>query len=84
MMMTRDQVERIPSNAATDTTLASLGRKLRTKLKAVTAPKDHVQMAQAYEAYSEASFYLAMKDRGIVLERPPGPVVTSSPFSCRS
>jgi len=67
MMMTRDEVERIVSDAAADTTLSSLDRELRAKLKAVTAPEDHVQMAQAYEAYSEASFYLAMKDRGVVL-----------------
>lgn len=72
MMMTRKQVERITADAATDATLASLDRELRAKLKAVTAPEDHVQMAQAYEAYSEASFYLAMKDRGVVLERTPG------------
>jgi hypothetical protein len=71
-MMTRDEVERIVADAAADTTLSSLDRELRAKLKAVTAPEDHVQMAQAYEAYSEASFYLAMKDRGVVLERTPG------------
>lgn len=72
MMMTREQVERITQDASTDTTLAALDRELRTKFKAVAAPEDHVQMAQAYEAYSEASFYLAMKDRGVVLERTPG------------
>jgi hypothetical protein len=72
MIMTRAQVERITNDAATDSTLASLDRELRAKLKAVTAPEDHIQMAQAYEAYSEASFYLAMKDRGVVLERTPG------------
>ena len=72
MMMTRKQVERITADAATDATLASLDRELRAKLKAVITPEDHVQMAQAYEAYSEASFYLAMKDRGVVLERTPG------------
>lgn len=72
MMMTREQVERINLDAASDATLAALDRELRAKLKAVTGPEDHVQMAQAYEAYSEASFYLAMKDRGVVLERTPG------------
>lgn len=72
MIMTRAQVERITQEAATDNTLAALDRELRAKLKAVTAPEDHVQMAQAYEAYSEASFYLEMKDRGVVLERTPG------------
>lgn len=72
MMMTREQIERITHDAATDTTLALLERELRAKLKAVTAPEDHVQMAQAYEAYSEASFYLEMKERGVVLERTPG------------
>ncbi|CAK0772743.1 conserved hypothetical protein [uncultured Gammaproteobacteria bacterium] len=72
MIMTREQVERITQEAATDSTLAALDRELRAKFKAVTAPEDHVQMAQAYEAYSEASFYLAMKDRGVVLERTPG------------
>ena len=56
MMMTRDQVERIVADAAADATLASLDRELRAKLKAVAGPEDHVQMAQAYEAYSEASF----------------------------
>jgi hypothetical protein len=72
MMMAREEVERIARDAAADPTLASLDGELREKLQAVIAPEDHVQMAQAYEVYSEASFYLAMKDRGIVLERTPG------------
>ncbi len=72
MVMTRELVERITLAAAADPTLASLDRELRAKLKSVNGPDDHVQMAQAYEAYSEASFYLAMKDRGVALERTPG------------
>jgi hypothetical protein len=40
-----------------------LDRELRAKLKPVTAPEDHVQMAQAHE---EASFYLSMKERCVV------------------
>jgi hypothetical protein len=72
MMMKTEQIDRIRQVASTDTTLASLDRELRAKLKAVKAPEDRGQMAQAYEAYSEASFYLEMKDRGVGLERTPG------------
>lgn len=72
MTMTRHNIERIVNDAATDTTLVALERELRSKLKAIDAPEAYVQMAQAYEAYSEASFYLAMKDCGVVLERTPG------------
>ncbi|HEX2841357.1 hypothetical protein [Hyphomicrobium sp.] len=34
-------------------------------------------MAQAYEAYAEASFWLEMADRGVKLERNPGTGVDS-------
>ena len=72
VLMIQEQVERIEQDATTDSTLAALDRELRAKLKAVRSPEQHVQMAQAYEVYSEASFYLAMKDRGFVLARTPG------------
>jgi hypothetical protein len=72
MLMVREQIERIETDTATDRTLAALERELRAKMKSIKAPEDHVQMAQAYEAYSEASFYLSMKDRHMTLERTPG------------
>ncbi len=72
MLMVRGQIERIETDATTDQTLAALERELRAKMKSIKAPEDHVRMAQAYEAYSEASFYLSMKDRHMSLERTPG------------
>ncbi len=72
LMIKGEEIERISKDAISDETLASLDRELRAKLKAVKRPEDHVQMAQAYEAYSEASFYLEMKHRGVVLERTTG------------
>ena len=72
MMMDKTRVEAIELSANNDQTLASLARELRTKLQAVGGPDHHVQMAQAYEAYSEASFYLEMKSRNVTLERTPG------------
>ena len=72
MLMVREQIERIETDAATDQTLAALERELRAKMKSIKAPEDHVRMAQAYETYSEASFYLSMKDRHVTVERTPG------------
>jgi hypothetical protein len=72
MMMHVARVEEIEYVAKQDHTLESLGRELHTKLCAVNDPEDHVQMAQAYEAYSEASFYLEMKSRNVTLERAHG------------
>jgi hypothetical protein len=71
MLMAQEQIESVANEAAKDSQLAKLERELRSKLKAVKGPEDHKQMAQAYEAYSEASFYLAMKNRGVALERTP-------------
>jgi hypothetical protein len=72
MMMDRTRIERVDVEAATDQTLAALRRELRDKLRTITSPEHHMQMAQAYEAYSEAAFYLEMKDRNVLLERTPG------------
>jgi hypothetical protein len=72
MIMDAARIEAIQQAANQDTTLASLRRELLAKLRAITRPEDHGQMAQAYEAYSEASFYLEMKARNVTLERTPG------------
>ena len=72
MMMSKERVERIERDLKTDETLCSLARELEKHIRAIKNPEDHVQMAQAYEAYSEASFYLEMKDRDTTLIRTPG------------
>jgi hypothetical protein len=72
MAMNRQVIERIEAEALADTELAALERELNRKFRAVVRPEDHGPMAQVYEAYSEASFYLAMKDKGISLERTAG------------
>lgn len=72
MIMDVARIEAIEHAANQDTTLASLRRELHAKLRAVNRPEDHMQMAQAYEAYSEASFYLEMKTRNVTLDRTPG------------
>lgn len=71
-LMTGERVDEIEKRAPTDATLTALNEELRKKLKAVTRPEDYTQMGQAYEAYAEASFWLAMADRGVNLERTPG------------
>jgi hypothetical protein len=71
-LMTASRIDEIEQKAASEPTLASLNNELRKKLKAVKGPQDHTQMGQAYEAYSEASFWLEMADRGVRLERTPG------------
>lgn len=72
MVMDDVRLEAIERGANGDPTLTSLERELRAKLRAVGGPEDHMQMAQAYEAYSEASFYLEMKTRNVILTRTPG------------
>lgn len=72
VLITRERIEEIEKRATTDTTLAALNDELRKKLKAVIRPEDYTQMGQAYEAYAEASFWLAMADRGVTLKRTPG------------
>ncbi len=72
MIMDMARIEAIEQAANQDTTLASLRRELHAKLRIVNRPEDHAQMAQAYEAYSEASFYLEMKTRSVILDRTPG------------
>lgn len=71
-LMTGARIAEIEKRAATEPALASLHKELREKLRAVTRPEDHQQMAQAYEAYAEASFWLEMADRGVSLDRTPG------------
>lgn len=72
MIMDTDRIECIEQSASQDATLAALARELRAKLRAIKQPDDHVQMAQAYEAYAEASFAAKMKSKKVPLERTPG------------
>jgi hypothetical protein len=72
-LMTATRIDEIEQRSASEPTLASLNSELRKKLKAVKGQEDHTQMAQAYEAYSEASFWLEMANRGVRLDRTPGP-----------
>ncbi|MGE0006184.1 MAG: hypothetical protein AB7S92_11360 [Parvibaculaceae bacterium] len=71
-LMTRSRIDEIETRSASEPTLAALNHELRKKLKAVQGPQDHTPMAQAYEAYAEASFWLEMADRGVRLDRTPG------------
>ena len=71
-LMTASRIDEIQTRSASEPTLASLNNELRKKLKAVQGPQDHTPMAQAYEAYAEASFWLEMADRGVRLDRTPG------------
>lgn len=71
-LMTRSRIDEIETRSASKPTLAALNNELRKKLKAVQGPQDHTPMAQAYEAYAEASFWLEMADRGVRLDRTPG------------
>jgi hypothetical protein len=68
-LMTANRIGEIEQRAAGEPTLASLNNELRQRLRAVQRPLDHQQMAQAYEVYSEASFWLEMADRGVRLDR---------------
>jgi hypothetical protein len=72
MVMDSKQVEAIEQSANLDTTLTALANELRTKLRAIKQPGDYPQMAQAYEAYSEACFALQMRSKQVLLERTPG------------
>ena len=72
MIMMAERVKAIEQGGETDRVLAALERELHTKLRAIKRPEDHPQMAQAYEVYSEACVYMAMKGRGIALHRTPG------------
>lgn len=63
---------KIEARSAGEPTLESLNNELRKRLKAVQGPQDHTPMAQTYEAYVEASFWLEMADRGVRLDRTPG------------
>lgn len=72
MLMTRERIEKIETDAANDATLGALDRELGKKLKAVTGPEDHGEMSQAYDAYAEAVFYSEMKRRGFALTRTQG------------
>jgi hypothetical protein len=71
-LMTASRIDEIEQRSASEPTLASLNNELRKMLKAVNGPQDHTQMGQAYETYSEASFWLEMADRGVRLDRTPG------------
>lgn len=71
-LMTKRRIEEIENRATIEPTLATLHKELKSKLKAVRRPEDHPQMAQAYEAYAEATFWLEMLDRGVRLDRTPG------------
>lgn len=71
-LMTAARIDAIEGVAVSEPALASLHKALRDKLRAVKGPEDHHKMAQAYEAYAEASFWLEMADRGIPLARTPG------------
>jgi hypothetical protein len=68
-LMTASRIDEIEKRSAGEPARASLNSKLRNKLKAVKGPQDHTPMGQAYEAYSEASSWLEMADRGVRLER---------------
>lgn len=71
-LITERRLREIQARALAEPTLATLLTVLRKSLKAVERPEDHGAMAQAYEAYAEASFWLEMADRGVKLERTPG------------
>ena len=71
-LMTASRINAIETRSASEPALASLNKELRKRLKAVQGPQDHTPMAQAYEAYAEASFWLEMADRGVRLDRTPG------------
>ncbi|SDT42377.1 hypothetical protein [Bradyrhizobium canariense] len=71
-LITASRIDEIETRSANEPTLASLNNELRKKLKAVQGPQDHTSMAQAYEVYAEACFWLEMADRGVRLDRTPG------------
>ena len=72
MQMTIERVRRIENAATTDSTMDALNNELRRRLVAVKRPEDHTQLGQVYEAFAEASFWLAMSGRGVSLERTSG------------
>ncbi|HHX90063.1 hypothetical protein ACFPLB_08005 [Aquamicrobium segne] len=71
-LISKERISEIEQRAPSDPTIGALNAELRKKLKAIARPEDYTQMAQAYEAYAEASFCLVMADRGVQLERTPG------------
>lgn len=71
-LMTASRIDEIEARSAGEPTLASLNNELRKRLKAVQGPQDHTPMAQAYEVYAEACFWLEMADRGVRLDRTSG------------
>lgn len=71
-LMTRERIDEIELHAANDPTLAALNQELGRFLRSVTMPECYTEMAQAYEAYSEAMFYIELKKRGISLQRTTG------------
>ncbi len=71
MLMTCENIQKIMELAAKDATLAALDGELGRRLKAVTGVQSYTEMGQAYEAYSEAIFYITMKSKGIALTRTP-------------
>ncbi|MGY3621795.1 hypothetical protein [Bradyrhizobium sp. USDA 10063] len=78
-LMTASRIDEIETRSAGEPRLSSLNNELRKKLKAVHGPQDHTPMAQAYEAYAEASFWLEMADRGVRLDRTAGTGQWSAP-----
>ena len=71
-LMTAERICEIEEGAQHHPELAELEKELQKKLTAVKFPEDHTVMAQAYEAYSEASFWLEMANREVLLRRTPG------------
>lgn len=72
MLITSEGIKKLELDGISDPELAALNHELLQKLSAVQSPEDHNAMAQVYEAYSEASFWLEMANRGVVLSRTPG------------
>ena len=70
--MNETRLARIDEGSETHPELRTLCRELHARLEAVKFPDDHVQLAQAYESYAEACFFLRAASSGVKLVRTPG------------